>query len=366
MPRQIQCVAPLKEPKPLNSALLTVLTVFRHGARAPIDSWARKNESGTWICDSPDAIAPDYEPDSNRKFRRYHKVIDTTPFPPNCDSGSLIIEGMQQLKELGAYFRSYYVDKLKFIQPNFDPFEIFIRSSRSPRCQTSLRSFLQGLFPESPRSEIITYLTGAGANEPLNPDPYTCKDMVDAYAEFISTPSYKARANVSLALQKPLYEYLNLTADDQNWMWLGDWMYSFVCSNQPIPSIVTDEMFDVAMNDTLYYSGGFAEQYPDIMSGGSFRTLFEHIDAVLSEKRRSKFGIFSAHDSTVTAIMTKLGHPFKVDIPPYRSYITFEIYKDLNVRVLFNGEPVTIDGQEVIRLSKLRAKVVDTFSKCTF
>ena len=375
---KIQCVAPLKHAEPLpNKTLLTLMMVTRHGARSPVDAWALPNETGTWICDKNEisgaqtkdedrVYAPRLSAEAVPHWRTYHQILDQTKFPPSCGSSELLITGMQQHKELGEYYRKLLIDQMHFLSPNFNPREIYLRASKSDRCLRSLMSFMSGLYPEdySSNNEVFQVVTGAPPLEPLNPDPYGYKDIQNAYDKFIHSEEYAKRRNYSMPIVQPLFDYLHLTPTWDMFTWLGDWLYSFHCSDQAIPAIVTDEMFEVAMNDTVYYSGGLFAAYPNECSGAIWRLLIEHLDKILSGETSYKFNLFSAHDSTIEAILTKLGYFFTTSIPPYRSHLVFEIYDDNTLRLVYNGDVLPINGKEIISINNFKMLVVDTFKYC--
>ncbi|OHT10819.1 histidine acid phosphatase [Tritrichomonas foetus] len=371
------CVAPLALPPMLNLTLLSVFTFLRHGERTPVDRWMPKNDSREiWICDNDEALSPQTQT-FNRPgspFRRYRSVLDskTIPFPKNCAKGQLTVEGMAQLGRLGKFFREELIEKRKFLPDYFDPNLIDFRASYSDRAIRSLISYAHGLFPEDDPNEIITILTGTkSGREPLNPDPYSCQELQDAYAEFIETDEFKSRRDRALKLQKPLYDEIGLPPDDLNWQWLGDWLYSYYCSvdnKHLVPSSVTDEMFEVAMDDTAYYSNGFFDKYRDIPAGPIFRYLLESIDARISGEDSKKLTVFSGHDTTIAAITAFFGHANLKGIAPYRSHLSVELYDaaDPVVRFSLNGEVITVDGQETVTLSRLKRMTTQSVQKCNY
>lgn len=378
MKYNIQCVAPLKHAPLLNKSLLTLMLITRHGARSPVDAWALENETGVWNCDNegistnPEgddnyAYAPRLSAEGVQHWRMYHAKLDNKPFPPSCGSSELLIEGMKQHAELGASYRKFLIDDLHFLSERYNPREIYLRHSNPDRCLRSLISFVNGLYPSSATltdNEVATVISGTKPLEPLNPNPYGCKDIVDAYDKFLKLDEYKERREKSMKVVQPLFDYLHLTPTWDSWTWLGDWMYSFVCSNQSLPDIVTDEMFEVAMNDTVYYSGGFFEKFPNECSGAIWRTLFEALDKILSGETSYKFSLFSGHDTTIEAMLTKLGYIFRSSIPPYRSHLLIEVYDDSTMRFVYNGDVVPIKGKETISINNLKMLVVDSFGKC--
>jgi acid phosphatase len=364
----ITCVAPLAFAPPLNLTLLAVFLFTRHGARTPVDNWARRNETGHWTCDSPSALSPRMHSTELPINRRLHLLYDEPLLPLNtsCQNGDLILEGMQQHEELGQAFRRKYVDELHFLPDRFDTDLIALRSSSSERCIRSLISFVNGLYPPQFPDELLNVRTAVNGKEVLSPDPYWCPELEADYAKFIKTDEFKARAAHAKIVQQPLYKYLGLEWDGENWQWLGDWLYSFACSGQAIPPVVTPEMLDLAMNDTAYYTAGFFSQYSDDAVGGIWRILIKSIDELLSGNARTRFQLISAHDSTLAAILVALGYVDLQGTAPYRSHIAVELYGGdrPHLRFVYNGKVLKVGGEELIPLPKFKLMFVDSLSKC--
>lgn len=381
------CVAPRNLISPLNMTLLSIFVFLRHGERTPVDRWMPKDDSREiWLCDNDEAIAPQMQsfvrsnptdPNSS-PHRRYHTTLDSKqiPFPKNCAKGQLTIEGMRQLRDLGEYYHNELVFKRKFLPEYYDSNLVEFRATYSDRAIRSLTSFLVGFYPKADDpDEIITFLTGTlSGREPLNPDPYGCHDLQEAYAEFIETDEFIQKRDRAWEVHDSLYKAIGLEKDHQNWQWIGDWLYSYYCNSEPdlvslIPKEVTDYSFEVAMNDTAYYSNGFFDKYRDIPAGPIFRLLYESIDKRLSGESQTKFTVFSAHDTTIAAILAYFGHANMRGIAPYRSHLAVEMYQSTKgplLRFSLNGEVITINNQETISLTNLRHMTLSSVKKCIY
>jgi acid phosphatase len=301
--------------------------------------------------------------------RRFHIIYDEPLLPLNssCRNGDLILEGMRQHEELGQWYRKRFVEELHFIPERYDSDVIGLRASSSDRCIRSLISFVNGLYPPQFPDEFLRINTAVNNKEVLSPDPYWCPELINDYAEFMQSEEFARRRDRAKDVQAELYKYLGLEWDGENWQWLGDWMYSFICSNQSIPDVVTPEMLEVAMNDTAFYSTGFFSYYPDDAIGGIWRVLISSIDAVLSGNARTKFQLISAHDSTLSAILVALGCVELDRIPPYRSHLLVEMYDDgglVQLRFVYNGEVLKVKGQDLISLPRFKIMIAESLSKC--
>jgi acid phosphatase len=259
--------------------------------------------------------------------RRFHVVYDESALPLNssCGNGDLLLEGMRQHEALGKFYRDRYVGSL--LPQQFDPTFVALRSSVADRCVRSLISFINGMYPPAFPEEIVDIRTGAeGSLEPLDPAPWGCHDLARDYAAFRNSTEFLSRMERARGVQRPLYDYLALPWDGENWQYLGDWLYSFWCSNQSIPPVVTDDMFRIAMNDTAFAGSGFDRQYVDDSVGSVWRLLLAAIDARLTGNSQVRFTLFSSHDTTLWAILVALGY-FN-EHPPYRSQLLVELYDD--------------------------------------
>ena len=93
----------------LSSSLVQVISVYRHGAREPIYDYYNSNTFS--------------------------------------DKGQLTSVGMRQHYNLGKELRSIYIDKLKFLSPNYSAKELFVRSTFVNRTVVSAISQLSGFYP---------------------------------------------------------------------------------------------------------------------------------------------------------------------------------------------------------------------------
>jgi len=97
-----------------NAKLIQVLQITRHGARTP--------------------TAFEFKPN------QYPHIL-----------GELTSLGKIQQYHLGQEMRQRYVNKYKFISPDFDPSEVVVKSSGKPRVVESALSFINGLYPQTER-----------------------------------------------------------------------------------------------------------------------------------------------------------------------------------------------------------------------
>ena len=364
---EIKCESELKHAPPVEGAELAwVGVVTRHGVRTPMDSWTPKNVSGDWHCDGESAYSPRmHVAVSNGYRRRYHRILnpDNVPYLPNCENGELILRGMEQHQELGEFYRKWLVDEVKFLKPWLDKSQVSIRSSKVERCQRSAVSFMNGFYPPATPGEKLEFVTGSDYREPFSPGTSTCKDMENLWNTFVETEEFQKRMEESKKLYADIYKNISLEPDTTNWMFIGDWMSSYLCTGQDVPMVqLTEELITRGLEDIAYYSYGYFNTNRAVASSAIWRSIFRDIDAYLAQKpSASKFRLYSTHDTTIIALLVSLGYSDN-RLPPFRSHFAIEIWRKQSkyyIRNVFNGNPVPIDfmdGENFVDFSKLKTK----------
>jgi acid phosphatase len=272
---------------------------------------------------------------------------------------------MIQHEELGRFFRSKLVDDLKLLPPLFDSDLISLRASTTERCVRSLISFINGMYPPAFIDELLTVQTGA-ERESLRPELDLCDDLLQDTIEFMKSPEFSRRAENAKTVQKPLYDYLGLPWDGENWQVIGDFLIARQCSGHDIPPVVTDLMFETAVNDTSFWGAGFYAAYPEDSVAAIWRVLLKEIDELLSGNSRTRFWLNSGHDVTITAILVALGYVNMSGWPPYRSHLAVELYDgDVpSLRFVFNGQVLLVKGQDRVSLPRFKMMIAETLSHC--
>lgn len=358
------CESPLRTPPPVvNMTLISASLLFRHGMRTTFHRFDY-NGSETWLCDRPGAEAPRMRVGRAGSFkRRYHKVIPPhlAEYPPNCDFGELLVEGMQQHKELGGMFHDYFIER-GMLPEYFDPAFVTVRTSTIERCIQSAMSFLNGFYPPATPGELINIREVADGTEILAPGRETCKEMDETYVKWTESEEYKNRQKQSQELFKPVFEALKISPD--LWMSFGDWLISYTCKGFMIPDVVTQEIFDQATKDTSYSMWGYFQTSPKVAASAMWRLFLKDIDRFLAaEPGIGKLRIYSGHDSTIIALLVSLGIE-DIGIPPFRSHFLMETWIDqrgkIFIRFVLNGNPIELpfmDNKSLVSYSEFKGKL---------
>ena len=93
----------------------------------------------------------------------------------------LTAEGMRERYLLGRYNRERYVEKFKFLSPQYNPSEIYIQSTNVNRTLQSAYSELLGLYPPDPNygGERLTSKQSKRLNmEGFGLPPFVVRDHV--------------------------------------------------------------------------------------------------------------------------------------------------------------------------------------------
>ena len=145
------------------------------------------------------------------------------------------------------------------------------------------------------------------------------------------------------------------------------------CTSQKFPkaieNLITDEIFNQSQSDSAFYFYGIYNVRRGVAASPIFRDLFNKLDEKGSSKR---FFLFSAHDSTLMAILSTLGYTDD-RMPTFRSHLAFEIWETPEnsgkkfVRVVLNGDVINIGGKEEITLIEynlFKQKLANVINYC--
>jgi hypothetical protein len=89
-------------------------------------------------------------------------------YPPTRSDGALLDRGFDQMKSLGALYRSYLVDDTSLLPGRFLPNRISIHTSWLRRTHESALAFFEGLYPPSSPGETLDMDAG-DRSDPMIP-----------------------------------------------------------------------------------------------------------------------------------------------------------------------------------------------------
>ncbi|KAI6238553.1 hypothetical protein M3Y99_00679000 [Aphelenchoides fujianensis] len=244
--------------------------------------------------------------------------------------------GVQQMEELGAFFRSEYAGS--FVDARFDRREVFVRSSDSERAIVSASAFLDGLFPPADRRHA----------PPVHGSPPTRRDPLLKPSDF-DCPQYEEEARrlnapLDAALQWKYRELLaflgvhtgygpNISLKEASG--LND-LNRELAHQLPQPPWVHRRWPQFGGNTTLELVTEMkrARRVADFdkpalfrLRGGFLLADWLRRASGAARKRAEKMVLYSSHDGTLQALLHALGVADGQQIP-YAACVILELHRD--------------------------------------
>lgn len=306
--------------------MVFAVDVIRHGDRAPIDG------------------------------------IPKAPWTENLPLGHLSPVGMQQEFQLGEKFRDRYVKQSHLLPEHYLSETMYVRSSDIDRTLMSAECVLLGLYPTGTGPTVdgkpalpSLYQPIPIHTKPRNEDSLLVMDFnaklaptLDQYVH--NTAEWKSKTE---GLQPKFRRWNELTGEKIDTLrelaGLGDAVYIYKLHNVPLPKGLTNADVKEIEDETEWaFSACFKpHQVGDLTSHELLKVITDYFQNATEEgKSKLKFVLFSAHDTTISGLMSILRDPVSAR-PPYSSDLNFALFKDGNqykVRLNFNGKPVNAPG----------------------
>lgn len=288
-----------------NGELVTVVLVFRHGDRTPVDPYPK-------------------DPYKNSSF-----------WPVGF--GQLTNLGKQQHYALGQYLRSRYAD---FLPATYNEEDIYVRSTDVDRTLMSVDANLAGLYPPTENQTWNPALKWQPI--PVHTQPEN-EDAILAMKK--PCPRYSALAKKVLleppfsdinAANAVLYDYLSyntgLKIDSLETMeFLYNTLFIEKIYNFTLPPWTRD-VYPYKMRGTCEMSFAVAcytQEMARLKTGLWFGEMLEHMINTTRQIARSDhhqlLRIYSGHDTTIANILNALHLFSPPHAPPYAATILFEL-----------------------------------------
>lgn len=266
--------------------------------------------------------------------------------------GQLSQTGMQQEFELGQFLRNHYIKKLNFLTNEYMRKEVYVRSTSLDRALMSAYSFLSGLYPPGPRE----WNTSMG----WQPIPVHTVPLEEDYLLFTDTPCpvvQEANKNKDsnpevLKIMKKhehFFSYVsNFSGEPNTWSGVGKVLDPLFCQsvteNTPLPDWVTNDILQELLElRDLYTRFWIPKGYEFLKGGVLLKQMTEHMvnKSRNDESIPQKLFVYSAHDSTVIALLEMMGL-FNYRQPPYTACVILELIESATsqffVRVWYRNE----------------------------
>eukprot|EP01112_Ceratiomyxa_fruticulosa_P000149 TRINITY_DN1016_c0_g1_i1.p1 TRINITY_DN1016_c0_g1~~TRINITY_DN1016_c0_g1_i1.p1 ORF type:complete len:424 (+),score=67.74 TRINITY_DN1016_c0_g1_i1:307-1578(+) len=378
------CVAPndLYVNKPSNLVLQMVQTVTRHGDRTMITRFT--NDKSVWTCNLTFTEYPSTRRTPTESVDRLYRktyLPNREVIAGDCALGQLTNKGYDQHVALGQQLRKLYVDTYKFLSPNFDPTEIWLRSTDVPRTIQSAQASIIGMYPNL-SSNVSTILPVIDINtmdsdtEDMVANPYTCPAVVPLAAAIEKQAAFVQFQQKFQPLQNALQTLLMGSSQPAlSWSNILDGLSALQCNDYPFPQNVTQDMANSsyeAANWEYYYS----LQNTTLVSltiGTFYSELLSRMENVISGLKEPKYLLYSGHDSTIAPFLAGMGL-YNGTWPPYASHVEVELWSDSAksnwyVQVKPNGQPLEVEGcSDVLcpyeEFSNALSSLVPTYQDC--
>ncbi|KAJ3009697.1 hypothetical protein HKX48_007791 [Thoreauomyces humboldtii] len=366
-----------------NGVLRVVQVITRHGDRTPTEHLP--NDDGVWDCSGTEERVHIIH--RSKPTWEFRQVIETgaergakgwtgSGMPStNCLLGQLTAKGISQLSLLGTALRELYVDMLGFLPDSLGQGDtpVYARATDSWRTKQSAMALLSGLYPVDtvPKDfvhDLIVYPLEADTLKARSALAY-CPRFRQLRQAMYQSPIYKeAIERIAPDLQRTVEELLGTKSKNDfnakvvGWDALSGYVPPRVCNDKPLPcnangqcltqaqaiAAVAARQFDVgeSFNVLIHFyllivSWQYSWMYRD------FSLEYSHLYVgplmgELADRARSfgpKFQVYSAHDSTVAAILGFLGAR-DVLWPPLRANLVLEYWSTPAgevVRLMYNG-----------------------------
>ena len=386
----------------LNTQLLQVNTIIRHGARTPwSNSRCWDDVEFNWDCELQTVLGPpinkdnvygvkphflfDKNYDAFEEIKEEEKVEDKPKtfllsnfLNGTCELGQLLQEGYDQHIQNGkilrlAYFQPRNKPKLNLflnlaLNETYQEPYLYYRSDDMPRTLMSGQTLLQSLFGTSistnkDLTRIVVH-TGDYKNDILIPNPSTCPKLNDILIDAKNSKSYQTLVS-KIQSHESMLKYKHLNGDEKNIM---DCLMTTICTDRSLPPGLNDfdgeegnSTFATLMNyDTLQWGYTFTfnnAQYSKLAIGPLWAEIIDKVK--LAQERRNihqkdnspRMTLYSGHDDTIMPLLATLGPWFQKNMiwAPYASMFIIEIHGVLNknkivkhvFRLVYNGQVLT-------------------------
>eukprot|EP01103_Thecamoeba_quadrilineata_P010407 TRINITY_DN2240_c0_g1_i2.p1 TRINITY_DN2240_c0_g1~~TRINITY_DN2240_c0_g1_i2.p1 ORF type:complete len:411 (-),score=58.22 TRINITY_DN2240_c0_g1_i2:1038-2270(-) len=296
-----------------------VATLFRHGARSPLLQYYLPGDQERWK-----EVGP----------------------------GFLSHFGKGQTVWLGREFRKKYIDREKFLSPEFVNSEMYVRSSDVDRSLMSAQGFLAGLYPHG-KSDIgsnVIPLIPIHSMEIERDFLMLGRNLCPEYTRMVERLNNET---IFLEKNKQIKPFLQ---EMSNLFHTKFTLHNFTYL---MDSVLTNHFHKFKMNgidDDAYNKikeiGDWLTWYhypigaSGRMIGGS---LLGDIVKRMQECKtpsfcRAKFAVYSGHDITITSLLSALSIRPQ-NIPDFSSYVTIELYTSKTeslVKIIYNGDELLL------------------------
>jgi len=272
--------------------------------------------------------------------------------------------GQQDAYELGEWIGKTYIQQHQLLSPTFNQDEIFIRSSNTSRTIMSAKCVLAGLYGKENITEIPRVTTRCISTEYLSPILGICKYRAEWKNFLMSDLAGNFTHHKSTA--KELRELLNMTHEDKplNFVTLYDFLHCRKAHGMHVPEFLLEREDEIKKYASQLQGRVIRSDNKVEGLRRSIGQLVDEICKLTEERDPRKMFLYSAHDSTLIALLMVLGC-WDDHWPEFSASLCFELYEnkpnEKYLRVLYEGEPLLLDSNdptnEYLALNKFLKKM---------
>ncbi|XP_064613887.1 lysosomal acid phosphatase-like isoform X2 [Liolophura sinensis] len=266
--------------------------------------------------------------------------------------GQLTKEGMREHYQLGQFYREYYKT---FLNASYDRFQISVRSSNLDRCLLSAECHLAGLYPPTDTFlpnvtwQPVPIHTVPEKNDSVLALQAPCPAYDKAYDDILHSDIVKEEEKRNKDFYIFVGEKTGLGHENISNIWpVADTLYCESRHNFSLPSWVNSSIINKlrtleSFSFTLMYNTTLLQR---LKGGPLLKVMLENMNNKINringtlDAERARMYMYSAHDTTVAALLSALG-VFNDISPPYAASVILELHEDpantYYVKVFYNN-----------------------------
>lgn len=321
-----------------NYKLELVQILFRHGKRTPITKLHFMDEEeplnlefGYQVPEwnnGAEMLLTFPNVDENNQFSLYQKIYESNKqyLKGSVNSGMLTKQGVQQLHDIGKNLRENYIEKTKFLSSNFDPKELYVRSTDFDRTLQSAMSLLNGLYPLNTRNgKFIHILTRDRKTENIYPSYSNCKKLTQVGKANKSHSSYKEFLQKHHKEIEMFKNLLKTKYTPESW---HNTLQCHILNEIPLPHYISQEfinLMEMRANEEVSYV--FTKEASVLGMGRFLNEIVNNFKRKTMKVDERKLYLYSGHDTSIIPLLTSLDI-FDGRFPPVGTTLIFELYSD--------------------------------------
>ncbi len=289
-------------------------------------------------------------------------IIPQAPDASSEELGQLTARGMRQELQRGDSLRKKYIEQYHLLPEHFQNNTMYAYSTDTDRTLMSAQALLLGFYTLGTGPRLSTGQPALPLQfqpipihtQPKSSDP----SIIDADKE-----KYNQEINQLMMTQPSWIQKTNELKKEKFDLWskatgvsindlddldlLADTFYIYELHHTSFPETLTHTQIQeiIKTGFWVFITKYQTKEIASLIASPLLLKIAHYLNDAYKQKTPLKWVLFSAHDNTISSVMTMLGAPLNKK-PPYASDLNFSLFKtDQNsyiVRVSYNDKPVNI------------------------